>query len=89
MRDSQNVITYSRGFCGRPIQVRHFWLQWSYGRCHDDQILAEIGEKSHKFVVGVNFNTVRDVLPLLQSTLNSCKLINSNPTVAYEKKQQN
>ena len=23
-RDSENAITYNRGFCGRPIQRRHF-----------------------------------------------------------------
>ena len=32
MRDNENAITYNRGFCGRPIQRRHFCLQVSKGR---------------------------------------------------------
>jgi len=43
-RDSENVITYSRVFCGRAIQRRHFWLQGSNGCCHGNQFLAKISK---------------------------------------------
>jgi len=39
------------GFCGRPIQRRHFWLQGSKGRRHGNQFLAKIGQKITKMAI--------------------------------------
>jgi len=41
-------LRITRGFCGRPIQKRHFWLQGSKGRCHGNQTVAKIGQKVTK-----------------------------------------
>jgi len=51
MRDNENVITYNREFSCRPIQRRHFWLRGSKGRCHGNQILAEIGKNITKMAI--------------------------------------
>ena len=47
------------GFCGRPIQRRHYWLQVSKGSCHGNQILAKIGQRNHKN--GHDFNCKRHI----------------------------
>jgi len=44
----KNVIAYNRGCRGWQIQIRHSWLQWSKGRCHDNEILAKIGKNLTK-----------------------------------------
>ena len=36
------------GLRGRPIQIRHFSLQGSEGRCHGNLISAKIGQKFTK-----------------------------------------
>jgi len=43
------------GFRGRPIQRRHFGLQGSKRRFHDNQVLAKIGKNITK---GHNFNCI-------------------------------
>jgi len=48
-RDNENMITYNRGFRGRPIQRRHFGMRGSKGRCHGNQILAKISQKITKW----------------------------------------
>ena len=39
------------GFCGRPIQGRHFWLQGSKGRWHGNQMLVKTGQKITKMAI--------------------------------------
>jgi len=46
------------GFRGRPNQRRHFGLQGTKGRCHGNQILAKIGQKSQN---GHNFTCKRHI----------------------------
>ena len=58
MRVNENVITYNRGFRGRPIQRRHFRLQGCKGRCHGNQIFAKIIKKSQK---GHNFSRMQHI----------------------------
>ena len=50
-RDNQNELTYNGGFRGRAIQRRHFWLQWSKGRRHINQILAKTGQQITKMAI--------------------------------------
>jgi len=59
-RDNENAITYTGGFRGRPIQIRHFWLEGSKGRCHSNQILAKIGQKyiTHKMAISRRYSAI-------------------------------
>jgi len=51
-RDNENVITYNRVFFrGGPIQRRLLSLQGSKGRCHGNQMLANVGQKITKMAI--------------------------------------
>ena len=47
--------------------------------CHGNQFLAKIGKISQN-------SHICDILPLIHSALNPCKLTDSNSTPAYERK---
>ena len=51
VRDSENVITYNRGFSWLTNPKKTFLLQGSKGRCHGNQILAKIGQKITKMAI--------------------------------------
>jgi len=79
-RDNENAITYTGGFRGRPIQIRHFWLEGSKGRCHSNQILAKIGQKSQN---GHNFSCMQHMHAEFGFEIGFVLSWNSSETLPY------
>ena len=79
MRDSENVITYNRGFSWSANAKKTFLIAGSKGHCHGNQFLAKIGKN-------ITNSHICDILPLVHCALNPCKLTDSNSTPAYERK---
>jgi len=55
---TRTQLLITGGFCGRPIQRRHFWLQGFQGHCHGNQFLAKIGKISQN---GHNFSCMQHI----------------------------
>ena len=51
MRDSENVITYNRGFSWSTNPKKTFLIAMSKGRCRGNQILAKIGKTITKMAI--------------------------------------
>jgi len=62
-------------------QSKEDWLQGSKGRCHDNQILAKIGKKSHKN--GHNFSWIRHISAEFCSEIGVQLSVNSSVTLPY------
>jgi len=73
-------LLITRGFRGRPIQKRHFWLQRFKGRFHNNQVLAKIGKNITK---GHNFNCIWHTYAEFGFEIGFVLSVNSSVTLSY------